>query len=243
MISFPIFSGEDTEIIAELKKNLHEIQLDINSAAASVGRDPADVLMVAVSKAVDVPQVQAALEAGIHDFGENRTKALRERQQAFPRQNWHYIGHIQTNKLKDVVGRACLIHSVANERALETIGRLAKEQDACQSVLLEVNVSGEESKDGVRADELPQLLERASTISHIAVKGLMTMAPRLLTSEDTVARHTFVALRELRDKMVSVFDGAENISLNELSMGMSNDFVYAIQEGATIVRIGRRLWS
>jgi len=201
------------------------------------------VLIVAVSKTVGVPEITDAIVAGIHDFGENRTKPFLEKQQALPREHWHFIGHIQTNKLKDVVGRACLIHSVESIHALEVISRLATEREVCQRVLIEVNTSREASKDGVHADEVPHLLETAHRLSGIEVHGLMTMAPILTFEHDDSARRTFAALRELRDNLVPVFAGAENISLNELSMGMSDDFEDAVLEGATIVRIGRRLWS
>jgi len=243
MISSRNSSGKDIEIITQVEKNYRDIQLAINSAAASVGRDPDEVLLVAVSKAVGIPEIQSAIEAGICDFAENRSQSLIEKQGFLPTQNWHFIGHIQTNKLKDVVGRASLIHSVVTERALETISRLALKLGICQSILVEVNVSGEASKDGISTKEAPGFLESASTKQGIAVKGLMTMAPILQSKEDKTARQSFAALRELRDNLVPIFAGAENISLNELSMGMSDDFSDAIKEGATIVRIGRRLWS
>jgi len=243
MSLFPNSSGKDTEIITQIEKNYQDIQLAINSAAASVGRDPHEVLLVAVSKAVGIPEIQSAIDAGICDFAENRSLSLIEKQGALPNLNWHFIGHIQTNKLKDVVARAGLIHSVVTERALETANRLALKLGICQNILVEVNISGEASKDGISPKEVPGFLQTASTLQGIAVKGLMTMAPILASKEDKTARQHFAALRELRDNLVPIFAGAENISLNELSMGMSDDFTDAIQEGATIVRIGRRLWS
>ena len=243
MISSPSSSGKDTEIATQIEKNHSDIKLAINSAAASVGRDPDEVLLVAVSKMVGTPEIQDAIKAGIHDFAENRSHLLLEKQTALPSERWHFIGHIQTNKLKDVVGRASLIHSVATERALAAISRLALQLGICQSILVEVNISGEDSKDGLSPAEAPGLLQRASATQGVEVRGLMTMAPLALTKEDKTARGIFAVLRELRDNLVPVFAGAENISLNELSMGMSDDFEDAIQEGATIVRIGRRLWS
>ncbi|MDR2035761.1 MAG: YggS family pyridoxal phosphate-dependent enzyme [Coriobacteriales bacterium] len=240
---FRIFLSEDTEIVTPIEKNYHDIQLTIDTAAASVGRDPREVLLVAVSKTVGVAVIEEATRLGIHDFGENRTKVLLEKQQGFPNERWHFIGHIQTNKLKEVVGRAILIHSVASKHALEVINTLALARGVCQSVLIEANVSGEASKDGATPAEVPGLLEYASTRAGIEVKGLMTMAPMLLSHHDDTARSTFAALRELRDNLVPVFSGSDNISLNELSMGMSDDFGAAILEGATIIRIGRRLWS
>jgi len=243
MISSRTSSSRGTEIATPLEKNYFDIQQAIDSAAVSVGRDPADVLLVAVSKMVGISEIQNAIDAGIHDFGENRTHLLREKQQTFPNENWHYIGNIQTNKLKDVVGKACLIHSVASERALKAIDRLAQKLGIRQSILLEVNVSGEATKEGASPAELPKILEAAGNNPSVQVRGLMTMAPLMHTTEKADTRRVFTALRELRDKMVPIFAGAKNISLNELSMGMSDDFTEAIQEGATMVRIGRRLWS
>jgi pyridoxal phosphate enzyme (YggS family) len=243
MISYRIFSSEDTEIATHIEKNYHDIQLAINAAAAQANRDPDEVLLVAVSKTVGVAEIQGAVHAGIHDFGENRTGCLAQKQQAFLDERWHFIGSIQTNKLKDVVGRASLIHSVASLHALEVISRLACAQQLCQALLIEVNISGETSKGGVAASDVAQLLEAASQLPSIEVEGLMTMAPIALSEKDQTARRTFAGLRQLRDNLVPVFKGTENISLNELSMGMSDDFEDAIQEGATIVRVGRRLWS
>lgn len=242
MISFRTFC-EDTEIVTLIEQNYHDIQQAINKAAALAKRDPHEVKMVAVSKTVGNAEVESAVQAGIHDFGENRTKLFLEKQQAFTGERWHFIGHIQTNKLKDVVGRAALIHSVASKRALAAIDKLAEQRETKQAVLIEVNVSGEESKDGVAPAELPQILEAASALSYVEVNGLMTMAPIRESELDTTARSIFAGLRELRDNLVADFAGASNIGLNELSMGMSDDFEDAIQEGATIVRIGRRLWS
>lgn len=243
MNSSQTFSSEDTEIAERIDKNYHEIKLAINTAALSAKRDPNEVLLVAVSKTVGAFEVQGAIDVGINDFGENRTNLLKERQQTFFNQRWHFIGRIQTNKLKDVVGAATLIHSVATPHALEVINKLALAQDVKQALLIEANVSGEASKDGVSPSEVPQMLELASTLPGLVVEGFMTMAPVLHSEHDQTARRTFAALRELRDNLVPFFEGSDNIRLNELSMGMSDDFTDAIKEGATIVRIGRRLWS
>lgn len=243
MISSRTFSSEDTEIVTRVEQNYQHIQLAVNNAALLAKRDPGEIVVVAVSKTVDTSEIQDAIAAGIHDFGENRSKPFSEKLLAFPEERWHFIGHIQTNKLKDIVGKAHLIHSVATERALLAIDKLAQNQQIRQQVLIEVNVSGEASKDGVSATELPSLLEKASKLLHLEVKGLMTMAPILQGKQDDTARNTFATLRKLRDNLVPDFADADNISLNELSMGMSDDFEDAIQEGATIVRIGRRLWS
>lgn len=243
MILFPIFLNEGIEITASIEKNYFDIQQAIQAAASSAGRNSNEVLLLAVSKTVGISHIKEAVTQGIHDFGENRSQLLTQKQEALPSERWHFIGRIQTNKIKEIVKSACLIHSVASERALEAINKRAGNQNKRQEVLIEVNVSGEESKEGATAEKVPKLLELASSLPHVQVKGFMTMAPVATLATDQRPRRCFAALRELRDNLVAVCAGEENISLNELSMGMSDDYEDAVKEGATIVRIGRRLWS
>jgi pyridoxal phosphate enzyme (YggS family) len=193
-----------------------------------------------VSKTVGIEEVGRAIEAGIHDFGENRTKLFNEKREAFPAERWHFIGSIQTNKIKEFVGRAALVHSVASERALEGIAKRACQLGTVQDLLIEVNVSGEQSKDGVGPDKLPFLLEKASGLEGIGVRGLMTMAPQ---DDEATVRAVLGSLRRLRDDNAARFAATERIQLRELSMGMSQDFPFAVAEGATIVRIGRNMWA
>lgn len=240
---FQTFSSEDTEIATKIEQNYHALQLAINKAAELAQRDPREIQLVAVSKTVGSEEVAEAIQAGIHDFGENRTKLLGERQLLFPNERWHFIGRIQTNKLKEIVGKASLIHSIASKHALDVTSKLALKENINQAVLIEVNMSGEESKDGIGAEEASGLLEYATQLQGVRVEGLMTMAAPKTSVTDPSARNTFAALRTLRDNLAAVFNDTENISLNELSMGMSDDFEDAIQEGATIVRVGRRFWS
>jgi pyridoxal phosphate enzyme (YggS family) len=193
-----------------------------------------------VSKTVGLSEVEAAIEAGIHDFGENRTSLFNEKRAAFPAERWHFIGSIQTNKIRDFVGRAELVHSVASERVLEGIARRAQALGLTQRLLFEINVSGEPSKDGIAPAGLSELLERASTLEGIEVCGLMTMAPQ---GDAAAARAAFSGLRELRDRYASRYEMTGRVQLRELSMGMSEDYPLAIEEGATMVRIGRSVWS
>ncbi|MDR1712908.1 MAG: YggS family pyridoxal phosphate-dependent enzyme [Coriobacteriales bacterium] len=225
--------------MASITENHQRILSEIAEACASVGRQPNDVRLVAVSKTVGLPEVAQAVAAGIHDFGENRSALLNEKQAAFPEQHWHFIGSIQTNKVRDIVG-AALIHSVASERALLAIQKRAAERELVQDALVEVNVSGEASKDGLAPAALPGLLELAGGLANVRIRGLMTMAP--LGSPDA-ARTTFAGLRQLRDAWAPRFAGSDHVQLEELSMGMSDDFTIAVQEGATIVRIGRSIWT
>jgi pyridoxal phosphate enzyme (YggS family) len=223
-----------------LAKNYQGILEGIAQACERAGRDRGEVTVVAVSKTVGVTEVAAAIEAGIHDFGENRTVLFNEKRDAFPHERWHFIGSVQTNKVKDFVGRAALVHSVASERALFAIAQRAQGLGVVQRLLLEVNVTGEESKDGVAPDALWGLLERASGLCGIEVRGLMTMAPQ---GDLRAARAAFRGLRELRDRCATRGGLGENVELDELSMGMSEDYPQAVEEGATIVRIGRSIWA
>jgi pyridoxal phosphate enzyme (YggS family) len=197
-------------------------------------------LLVAVSKTVNARQVAQAASAGIRDFGENRSGTLHEKQALFPEYRWHFIGRIQTNKLKDYVGKVALIHSVASYRALEAIDRRAHSIGCVQELLIEVNVLAEASKDGVAPEQLADLLSAARALKSVCVRGLMTMAP---LGSPAAARHSFAGLRRLRDDLAADFADANNVRLTELSMGMSDDMEIAVEEGATIVRVGRRLWT
>ena len=204
------------------------------------GRPVEDVVLVAVSKTVGKDEVADAMQAGARDFGENRPDQLVEKADAFPEARWHFIGNIQSRRLRDIVGRACLIHSLYRESHAQKIDELAREAGIVQDVLIEVNVSGEESKSGLAPDELPGMLGACAALGHVRVRGLMTMAPR--GDEDT-ARRTFAALRTLRDEVRSTMAPDQAQDFTELSMGMSEDWPEAVEEGATIVRIGRAIFS
>ena len=226
--------------MATIQQRYAQVLDAVSSLCAQEGRDPASVRIVAVSKTVGLPQVEEAIQAGLGDFGENRTKPFCEKQEAFPDQRWHFIGRIQTNKLKDVVGRACLIHSVASIHALDAIEKHAARLGIVQPVLLEVNVSGEESKDGFVPGDLDEALEHASTLEHVGVRGLMTMAP---LGDAETARRVFENLREMRDERAARCKVCNNIVLNELSMGMTQDYREAVREGATMIRLGRSIFA
>jgi pyridoxal phosphate enzyme (YggS family) len=193
-----------------------------------------------VSKTVGEVEIASAVAAGLADFGENRSSLLKARQGSFPGVDWHFIGRIQTNKVKVLVGAATLVHSVASERALAAINSRALALGCIQPVLIEVNASGEASKDGVSPEQLPTLLEEACQSLAVRVDGLMTIAP---IGDADIVRSCFTQLRLARDAMQLSFAGVANLPLAELSMGMSDDFVIAVEEGATMVRIGRGIWK
>lgn len=217
------------------------VREQVDEACREAGRDPSEVLLVAVSKTVGVPEVAEALEAGAVAFGENRPDQLVPKQAAYPQAQWHFIGNVQSRRIKDIVPAAALIHSVFKESHLAKIDQAAEAAGKVQRILVEVNVSGEESKSGLAPDELGRFLAAADAFDHVRVCGLMTMAPRF---DDATAERTFGGLARLRER----FDGAVYprhgaIGLSELSMGMSEDWRIAIRHGATMVRIGRAVFS
>ena len=214
------------------------VRRQVADAADIAGRDPSEVTIVAVTKTVGVEEVRSALLAGILDFGENRVQEFLGKYGLFPTARWHFIGTLQTNKVKDVVGRAALIHSVHSLHLLTEIGRRAEQANVVQPVLLQVNVSGEESKHGFETCDVREALIEASHLPNVEVRGLMTMAP-LGRPED--ARWVFRELRELRDSLREM--PLNGVELSELSMGMSNDFRVAVEEGSTIVRVGGAIFG
>lgn len=203
-------------------------------------RNPEEVTLLAVSKTVDVDQVELAMQAGATAFGENRPDELVRKQKAFPNAEWHFIGNIQSRHIKDIVSAATLIHSVCKEAHLAKIDAAAKAQGKVQRVLLEVNVSGEESKSGFAPAEVAGIIERAKGLENIQIEGLMTMAPR--AQEDAI-NATFSGLANLKEQLNVQFQQQGMPELRALSMGMTEDWPVAIGYGTTIVRIGRAIFS
>lgn len=210
----------------------------VADAADLAGRDPAEIALVAVTKTVGVAEIRQAIAAGMHDFGENRAQEFVGKQALFPDERWHFIGTLQTNKVKHVVGRAHLIHSVDSMHLLRAIDRRASEAGVVQPVLLQADVSGEAGKHGMGYDELEECVRAAEALGAVRIRGLMTMAP--FARAETV-RWVFTQCAEWLGRLQSLrADGAE---LTELSMGMTNDLEVAIEEGATIVRVGRAIFG
>ncbi len=214
------------------------VRRNIADAADCAGRSPDSIRIVAVTKYVGVPEIAEALDAGIMDFGENRVQEFLGKFGLFPDVRWHFIGSLQTNKVKDVVGKAYLIHSVDRLKLLHHIEQRAAEAGVVQPILFQVNVSGEESKHGFLPRDVPDALTEAVQMENVEVRGLMTMAP-YQRPEDV--RWVFRELRELRDSLRT--EGPNGVELSELSMGMSNDYRVAVEEGATIVRVGRAIFG
>jgi len=218
-----------------LKERIAEVERRVEAACRRAGRSAEDVQIVAVTKYVDLEATETILNAGFRHLAENRWQNAKEKWEAIQdRAVWHFIGHLQTNKAKDVVGRFPYIHSLDRLALAEEISRKAAERGVTAKVFLQVNVSGEESKYGMNPDELLPLAAAIRGLPGLHVEGLMTMAPYEAEPEET--RPVFRGLRELRDRL-----NDENLfryPVNGLSMGMSNDFEVAIEEGATLVRLG-----
>jgi PLP dependent protein len=214
------------------------VRRQVHDAADVSGRGPEDVTIVVVTKTVGIPELRQAMDAGARDFGENRVQEFLGKYGLFPDVSWHFIGSLQTNKVKDVVGRACLIHSVDSVHLLAEIDKRAGQAGVVQPVLLQVNVSGEGTKHGFECDDVREVLVEASSMMNVEVRGLMTMAP-FGRPED--ARWVFRQLAELRDSLKEM--PLNGVELTELSMGMSNDFRVAVEEGATIVRVGGAIFG
>ena len=225
-----------------IRKNLEIVRERIAKAAKSAGRSPGSVALVTVSKTVDVPTVREAHALGLRLFGENRPQELQRKAEVLgdlPDIEWHMIGHLQRNKVKAVVPLAALIHSVDSLRLMTEISKYCVKNGCSARILLEVNVSEEESKFGFRPEQAIQACQASVDMEGFRIQGLMTMAPFTAAQEET--RPVFVGLRELAETIES--HNFENVSMRHLSMGMSNDFEVAVQEGATLVRIGTALWE
>ena len=223
------------------KERYERVRAELDEVCRQYGREPEEVTLVAVSKTVGPEDVELALQGGATDFGENRPDQLMVKADQFTQANWHFIGNIQSRRIKDIVPAATLIHSVFKQDHLAKIDAAAQAAGKIQDILVEVNVSGEESKSGLEPDEVCSFLEAADAFGHIRVCGLMTMAPRY--DEQTVET-TFRGLAELREKLNGLqLPHHGQVVLSELSMGMSEDWQCAIRHGATIVRIGRAIFS
>lgn len=223
-----------------MKQIFDQLQAEIAEICAQAGRDPRTVKVMAVSKTVGIPEVQQAIESGFHLFGENRLIGLEEKQQAFPDEQWHFIGNIQSRKIPAIVAHADMIHSVYQLSHLEAIDKAAKNAGKIQDILIEVSVSGEESKGGLEPAACQDFIEKALAFDSVRLRGLMTMAPQ---GDLTAARVCFEQLAQLRDALLRANEPLKTNHFDELSMGMSEDWREAVFAGATIVRIGRMIFS
>ena len=223
-----------------VSENLEQVKANIEAACKRVGRDPKDVRLVAVSKTKPISLIEEAIEAGQDTFGENKVQEMCDKMEVLPDNiKWHMIGHLQRNKVKYIAGKVELIHSVDSIRLAKQISDEAQKQSIEIPVLLEVNVAREESKFGFFTEETEDACREISKMPGIRVKGLMTSAPFVENAEDN--RKYFKKLYELAVDIQS--KNIDNISMRELSMGMTGDYVVAVEEGAPIVRVGTGIFG
>lgn len=223
--------------MTDVGANVAQVRARIAAAAERVGRSGAGVTLVGVGKSFPAHVVVAAADAGVTDLGENRAQELKEKAIAVPRDvRWHFIGHLQTNKARQVVGLAHLIHSVDRYALGEEIARRARARSVTQNVLIEVNISGEVTKHGVEPAAALALALEVEELEGVRVEGLMTMAP--YADDPESSRPYFAHLRELGERLRSALPDA-----GALSMGMTRDFEVAIEEGATLVRVGEAIFG
>lgn len=223
-----------------IRENLTDVERRIKEACLRCGREPSSVRLIAVSKTKPAEMIQEAIAAGILDFGENKPQELRDKYDILPKNlRWHMIGNLQRNKVKYVVGRAVMIHSLGSDELAEAIEKEAEKKDLIMPVLAEVNMAGESSKSGLAPEETEAFLRRVSSMKHLKVKGLMTIAPMTEFPEENR-----VYFRELRNLAVDIArKNIDNVDMYELSMGMTGDFEVAIEEGATMVRVGTGIFG
>ena len=222
----------------EIALNLERVRAQIAEAALRSGRSPNDIELVAVSKAHPAEKVQGAAEAGQILFGESRVQEARTKIPLLPsRLRWHFIGHLQKNKIRHALPLFELFHGIDSLALAEEMERIADEEGMRPRILLEVNLAGEASKHGFSAESLRRDLETILSLGRLSVEGLMTIPP--LAPEAEMSRRYFVALRELRDQLETEF----NLRLPQLSIGMSGDYPIAIEEGATLVRVGTAIFG
>lgn len=228
-----------SENLNEIAGNYIEVKERVERAAVKSGRKPGDVILIAVSKTKPVSLIKQAVEAGAHRLGENKVQEIMEKYDSLPGVEWHLIGHLQTNKVKYIIDKVKMIHSVDSLKLAEEIDKRAKQHNTHMDVLIEVNIGGEESKSGVAPEAAEKLCLDISKLENVHIKGLMTVAPIVENPED--AR---VYFRKMNKLFVDI--GAknyDNISMSYLSMGMTHDFEIAIEEGANIVRVGTAIFG
>ncbi len=224
-----------------MRQRLEDIRGRIRRAAESCNRDPDSIRLVAVSKTVPAETVKDAIEAGATILGENYVQEAREKFDKLVHYpvSWHFIGHLQSNKAKYAVRLFDLIHSVDSLKLARALDKEAQKVEKIQLILVQVNISGEDTKSGISAEEIPGLISEISQLKNLSIKGLMTMPPYFYQPEKV--RPYFAALRELRDRLKE--QAVPNVSMDELSMGMTGDFEVAVTEGATLVRIGTAIFG
>ena len=221
-------------------ENLRTVEEKVQKACERAGRDPKEVTLIAVSKTKPIEMVQEAYDAGKRDFGENKAQEMKQKYEAMPKDiRWHFIGHLQTNKIKYLLGRTCLIHSVDSLHLAQAIEAECVKRDQEVDILIEVNVAQEATKFGLKLEETLALVREAAKLPHLHIQGLMTIAPYVEDPEQN--RPIFASLRKLSVDIAA--KNIDNVHMNVLSMGMTGDYEVAIEEGATMVRVGTGIFG
>lgn len=223
-----------------LTENVIEVEKHVQAACDRAGRSRDEVTLIAVSKTKPVSDIEEVLTTGILDYGENKVQELSDKYEVLPKNiRWHMIGHLQRNKVKYIVGKVELIHSVDTYRLAEEINIQAKKQNVIVPILVEVNIAHEESKFGISAEDAILLVEEISKLENIRIKGLMTIAPYVENPEDN--RLYFRKIKQLSVDITN--KNIDNVLMEILSMGMTGDYMVAIEEGATMVRVGTGIFG
>lgn len=223
-----------------LAEKLAFVKENINSSCQKAGRSNEEVTLIAVSKTKPVKMLQEAYDAGARVFGENKVQEILDKYEQLPSDiKWHMIGHLQRNKVKYIIDKVSMIHSVDSLRLAQTIENEAAKKDLCMPILVEVNVAEEESKFGLKVDEVIPFLEEISAYPHVQVQGLMTIAPFVDDPEEN--RAIFRKLKKLSVDIAA--KNINNITMSVLSMGMTNDYQVAVEEGSTMVRVGTGIFG
>lgn len=223
-----------------IQENIKAVEKIIATECQKAGRKPEDVTLIAVSKTKPVEMLMEAYEYGCRDFGENKVQELLDKYEVMPKDiRWHMIGHLQRNKVKYIVDKVALIHSVDSLKLAEEISKEAIKKNVCVDILIEVNVANEETKFGTTCEEVKQLVQDIAKLPNICVKGLMTIAPFVENAEKN--RPIFSKLKKIS---VDIMDeNIDNITMEILSMGMTGDYTVAVSEGATCVRVGTGIFG
>ena len=223
-----------------LSENLRDVEKRIEEACKRSNRDPKEVTLIAVSKTKPVEMLQEVYDAGARNFGENKVQEIMDKYDHLPQDiHWYMIGHLQRNKVKYIVDKVQMIHSVDSLRLAETIDKEAKKKNVTVPILIEVNVAEEDSKFGLSLEEVTALAEEISKLSNVRVCGLMTVAPFVEDPEEN--REVFRSLKKLSVDIAA--KNINNVTMSVLSMGMTNDFEVAVEEGATMVRVGTAIFG
>lgn len=223
-----------------IAENLEYVRTKIADSACKCGRNPDDIILIAVSKTKPVTDLITAYNVGVRDFGENRVQELLEKYDVLPRDaRFHMIGHLQKNKVKSLIGKTVLIHSVDSYELAEIIQKESEKQEVLTNILIEVNIANEPTKFGVKREDAISLVKKIAELPNVRIKGLMAIAPYVDNPEDN--RQYFVALRRLGIDINN--QNIDNVYINIYSMGMTNDYTVAVEEGSTMVRVGTGIFG